>query len=67
VPASLKSDSDAQVRRAALRARLADLGLTVAEFRRRTGLTRNVVYRLSKGGKPTPDQAGKMKGVLGDA
>ncbi|MDP9024951.1 MAG: helix-turn-helix transcriptional regulator [Candidatus Eremiobacteraeota bacterium] len=63
MPVSVKSDVDAQVRAVMLRARLAELGLTLAEFGRRSGLSRNVVYRLSKGGKPTPEQVAAMKSM----
>lgn len=47
------SETDIE-RRQRLRARLAAAGITLAEFQRRSGLTRNVVYRLAKGGKPSP-------------
>lgn len=58
-------DGDSINRAAELRKRIADHGLTLAGFGRKAGLSRNVVYRLTKGGKPTPEQAAKIAGALG--
>jgi len=60
----MNAEDEAKMREVALRKRLSELGLSLAEFRRRAGLSRNVVYRLSKGGKPSPDQAAKMEPIL---
>lgn len=60
----MSAEGDAKNREDALRKRLTELGLTLAEFRRRSGLSRNVVYRLSKGGAPNPEQADRMNAVL---
>lgn len=60
----MSDDVQSREREMAFRKRLAELGLTLAEFRRRSGLTRNIVYRLSKGGKPSMEQAAKMDAVL---
>jgi hypothetical protein len=41
--------------------RLKATGLGITEFQRRSGLTRNVIYNLSKGQAPSsPDQATLM-------
>jgi predicted transcriptional regulator len=59
-------DEESAARASALRKRLAERGLTIAEFRRRSGLTRNVVYALSKGKKPSDEQQSKISIVLGE-
>ena len=58
-------DEESAARATVFRDRLAELGLTIAEFRRRSGLTRNVVYALSKGKKPNAEQRARMSTVLG--
>lgn len=57
----------ARERAAKLRARISTAGLTIAQFQRKSGLSRNVVYCLAKGQKPKPDQQAKIDGVLGAA
>ena len=49
-------NEDSQKRAADLRRQIAAAGWTLAEFGRRSGLSRNVVYRLAKGGKPSTAQ-----------
>jgi len=61
----MSEDGDSINRAAELRKRIADDGLTLAGFGRKAGLSRNVVYRLAKGGKPTPEQDKKIAGTLG--
>lgn len=63
--ADLKIDDPAAAKRAAdLRRRIAAAGLTIAEFRRRSGLSRNVVYALSKGREIKPDESERIDRVL---
>ena len=57
--------SSALARAEALRQRIAAAGLTLAEFGRRAGLTRNVVYRLAKGQEPSKDQQAAIERALG--
>ena len=42
-------------------------GLTLAEFGRRCGLTRNVTYVMTKGRKPSPQEEQAMKDVIARA
>ena len=48
------------------RRRLREAGISIAEFARRSGLTRNVVYRLSKGQHPKSEQHERIERVLSD-
>jgi len=57
--------SDASERAKRLRARIAAKGLTLAEFARRAGLTRNVMYGLGKGRAPKPAEQTRIDEVLG--
>jgi hypothetical protein len=41
--------------------RLKASGLTLSEFQQRSGLSRNVVYNLSIGQKPKPEQANAIE------
>ena len=49
------------------RARVYGAGLTWAELARRASISRNVMYRLSRGGKPSPDQQQSINRVLREA
>ncbi|MBC5810503.1 MAG: helix-turn-helix transcriptional regulator [Candidatus Eremiobacteraeota bacterium] len=49
------------LRKTELRSRLAAAGLTLAEFQRRSGLSRNVVYNLARGQQPKPDHVSKIE------
>ncbi|TAM58898.1 hypothetical protein EPN52_09680 [bacterium] len=49
----------------AFRRRVAAAGLSFAEFSRRTGISRNIVYRLTKGQKPKPADQTKLEATLG--
>jgi hypothetical protein len=57
-------DSDYAARAAQLRQKLKAAGLTIAEFRRRAGLSRNVAYALSKGRIPTADEQQRIDRVI---
>lgn len=48
MPSSQKSE-DRVARAAEFARRLSATGLTITEFQRQSGLTRNVIYNLSKG------------------
>ena len=48
----------------ALRARLVEKGISLNDFGDLTGLSRNQVYRLTKGQQPTADQQVRIDGVL---
>lgn len=57
----MKHDSETKARAEAFAQRLAATGLTKTQFQLRSGLTRNVIYNLSKGQKPSsPDQAAAL-------
>lgn len=47
-----------------LRKRVKEAGLTWAQLRRITGLTRNVIYALSAGRKPREHEAKKIEDAL---
>lgn len=47
------------------RDRVAAKGMTLAEFARRAGLTRNVLWGLSQGRAPKPEIKKKMDALLG--
>ena len=46
------------------RQRIKAAGMTLAEFSRRSGITRNIVYRLTKGQKPKPSDQNKIAMVF---
>jgi transcriptional regulator with XRE-family HTH domain len=47
-----------------LRGRIKAAGLSLAEFQRRSGLSRNVVYNLARGQKPNVEQELKIETAL---
>lgn len=49
------SDPERQARAADFARRLAATGLSITDFQRRSGLSRNVIYNLSKGQKPASE------------
>lgn len=65
MPEDLNNDPAARARAAELRARLKKAGLTQAEFGRRAGLGRAVVWRLAKGGRRSVDHERKIDSILG--
>jgi hypothetical protein len=59
------SDSEAAARAAALRKRLAAKKMTIADFGRRAGFTRNITYGVMKGRKLKPAEAARVDDLLG--
>lgn len=60
--------SERQLRAQAFARRLAAAAMRLSDFQRRSGLTRNVTYNLSKGQKPSsPEQAEAMERAFSDA
>jgi len=57
---SSKRGEDRAVRAAEFASRLAATGLTVSQFQSQSGLTRNVIYNLSKGQEPSSPEQGEM-------
>ncbi|HTV92558.1 MAG TPA: hypothetical protein VMG98_07560 [Verrucomicrobiae bacterium] len=56
------ADTEKEQRARAFKERLATTGLSITEFQRESGLTRNVVYNLSKGQKPSSvEQAQRLE------
>ncbi len=49
----MKHDSETAARAADFARRLAQTGMGITDFQRVSGLTRNVVYNLSKGPRPS--------------
>lgn len=49
-----------EARAAEFNRRLKATGIGVADFQRRSGLSRNVVYNLSKGQKPSSQEQAKL-------
>jgi hypothetical protein len=62
-----KIDPEAAARAEALRRRIAAKGLTIADFGRQVGFTRNVTYGVLKGRKLKPDEAARVDELLGRA
>lgn len=58
------TDRAAQVRAQELRARIKEAGLTLAEFGRRAGFGRGVVWRLARGGVPSREQQARINSTL---
>jgi hypothetical protein len=58
------ADDGAAQRAVDLRRRIKAAGITIAEFRRRSGLSRNVVYALSKGRAIKPEEQRQIDSVL---
>lgn len=51
----MKQDSETAARAAAFARRLAQTGMGITAFQRASGLTRNVIYNLSKGQQPSSE------------
>ena len=60
----MSNDSKA-ARAERLRQRIAAKGLSLAEFARQAGLTRNVMYGLGKGREPRPEEHERIERILG--
>jgi hypothetical protein len=56
----MKHDSDTAARATEFARRLAATGLSKTEFQRQSGLTRNVIYNLSKGQRPSSMEQGRL-------
>jgi predicted transcriptional regulator len=57
-------NKEAASRASDLRRRIKAAGLTIAEFRRRSGLSRNIVYALSMGREATIEETDRINHVL---
>jgi plasmid maintenance system antidote protein VapI len=51
----MKHDSESAARAAEFSRRLKMTGLSITQFQRASGLSRNVIYNLSKGQRPSSD------------
>jgi hypothetical protein len=61
MPSSPKGE-ERSTRAAEFARRLSATGLSITEFQRQSGLTRNVIYNLSKGQRPSsPEQETKIE------
>jgi transcriptional regulator with XRE-family HTH domain len=60
-----KIDPEATARAEALRRRIAAKGLTIAEFGRQVGFTRNTTYGVLKGRKLRPPEVERVNAILG--
>jgi predicted transcriptional regulator len=60
-----KIDPEGNARAEAIRRRIAAKGLTIAEFGRLAGFSRNVTYGVLKGRKLRPDEIVRIDSVLG--
>jgi len=58
------ADADSAARAASLRKRIKAAGLSFAELRRLTGISRNVMYAISKGRAPKPEEQTRIDRVL---
>lgn len=56
--------TEREMRAAEFARRLKATGLRTAEFQRLSGLTRNVIYHLSKGQAPSAEQARLLKAAF---
>ena len=56
---------DAAARKKRLRERIAARGLTIAEFGRQVGFTRNITYGVLRGRRLRPGEAERIDAVLG--
>ena len=60
-----KIDQEASARAEVLRRRIAAKGLTIADFGRKVGFSRNITYGVLKGRKLRPDEVERVNSVLG--
>jgi gp16 family phage-associated protein len=60
-----KSDPEATARAEAIRKRIAAKGLTIAEFGRRAGFSRNTTYGVLKGRKLRAPEIERVNAILG--
>jgi predicted transcriptional regulator len=59
------NDQEAYARAVALRKRIAAKGLTIAEFGRKAGFSRNVTYGVLKGRRLRPPEEERVDSILG--
>jgi len=59
------TDPKAAARSAAIRKRITAKGMTIAEFGRKAGFTRNITYGVLKGRKLKPGEASRLDDLLG--
>ncbi len=60
-----KIDPEATARAEAIRKRIAAKGLTIAEFGRRAGFSRNITYGVLKGRKLRAPEVERVNAILG--
>lgn len=60
-----KINPEASARAEVLRRRIAAKGLTIADFGRKVGFSRNVTYGVLKGRKLRPDEVERVNAILG--
>jgi transcriptional regulator with XRE-family HTH domain len=60
-----EQDVEAAERAKRLRHRITARGMTLAEFARRAGFTRNIMYGLAKGRPLKPEEQSRVDVVLG--
>jgi len=60
-----KTDPEASARAQAIRRRIAAKGLTIAEFGRKAGFSRNITYGVLKGRKLRPPETERVNAILG--
>jgi len=60
-----KPDPEATARADAIRRRIAAKGLTIAEFGRKIGFSRNITYGIMKGRKLRPPEIERVNALLG--
>lgn len=59
------TDPETTARAAAIRRRIAAKGLTIAEFGRKAGFSRNITYGVMKGRKLRPPEIERVNAILG--
>lgn len=57
-------DAQHEARAMALREQIKHAGLTIAQFQRRAGFSRNVAYAISKGRLTTPEEQQRIDAAL---
>jgi hypothetical protein len=63
MPANTDPETTARV--AAIRRRIAAKGLTIADFGRKVGFSRNITYGVLKGRKLRPPEVARVDAILG--
>jgi transcriptional regulator with XRE-family HTH domain len=60
-----RTDPETTTRAEAIRRRIAAKGLTIAEFGRKAGFSRNITYGVLKGRKLRPPEVDRVDAILG--